>query len=289
MRKSIMEKKIIYDALKSCYKIDIKDLGSKIGLDKLSRLSFDELIELIVKKNGFDNLNLVLENINKNGLECINKHFLLIYSNKRKEELILQVKNYINQTFNQNVQNEEKIKEFETKNKSTESIIFNKKDLSYKNDFKIEEIKDNKSNLLTISYYEKIKKIISDLVIPIQFIQSTAREQLVQSFIVEELKKKDYQPQNNCPIGGYFNLLIDIDLDKGEFGIEIKIWSHLKKDTKEISRAIGQAYIYSNEKYRFGNYMFLVFCKVDEKDDPKLNDLEDIIKKLNGTFLKRVV
>lgn len=122
-----------------------------------------------------------------------------------------------------------------------------------------------------------------------QFFLPGAKETQVQDFLKDKLNNNNLNAKDKFPIGGYFDLQIDIDLFKGEYGIEIKIWSHLKSTNSEIERAIGQAYIYSTEKYKNNNFMFLVFCKENDKNDQKLKDFEEIIKKLNGQFLKRVI
>ncbi len=89
-------------------------------------------------------------------------------------------------------------------------------------------------------------------------IKKSVDETHLRDLLVRNFNKIIGTAQPEYRIGGYFDLSIDIDISDGLFGLEIKKWVSLKSSSTEISRAIGQAYIYSKKRYTKNNFIFVI-------------------------------
>ncbi len=76
---------------------------------------------------------------------------------------------------------------------------------------------------------------------------------------------RDVMTQYN--LGGMLGLKIDIDINDGKFGIEVKLVDSLLKNSSEIFRMIGQAVYYTKKRYG-SNFILAVVGTRDDLDEP---------------------
>lgn len=76
---------------------------------------------------------------------------------------------------------------------------------------------------------------------------------------------RDVMTQYN--LGGMLGLKIDIDINDGKFGIEVKLVDSLLKNSSEIFRMIGQAVYYTKKRYG-SNFILAIVGTRDDLDEP---------------------
>lgn len=78
-------------------------------------------------------------------------------------------------------------------------------------------------------------------------------------------------------VGGIRGLKIDIDINDGKFGIEIKLVESLFKNPSEIFRMIGQAVYYSKKLYG-SNLVLAVVGTKDDLDEPVVREASNFLE-----------
>ena len=83
----------------------------------------------------------------------------------------------------------------------------------------------------------------------------------------------DYFPNvmKQYNIGGYLALKIDIDIDNGKFGVEIKLSESFFKKSSEIFRMIGQSVFYKKRKYG-ENYLLVIAGPQNDYTEPLITE-----------------
>lgn len=224
-------------------------LSKVLGLSKIPNRK-EEIVVIICELVNDNNITDLLNNLSKNTLININLKINLSYSNKNKVDLINQIVNY------------------------------------YNND-NIDKISNN-YNLGSEINFNKLIKVVDKIPFFIDAIQKGVNETFLRDTIIRELNKTIGNAHREYKLGGYFDLRIDIDILDGKFGIEIKKWESLETNN-EFARAIGQAYIYSKQRYTNNNFVFIVFGLEEDKKHQKYLAFEKIIKELNGHVYFKVV
>jgi hypothetical protein len=284
-----MEKQFLFEMLNAIeHKNDITYLGKKIGLESIVGHK-EDLIKRIMKKNSANDLEVIVNNLSKEGLININYHLGLIQSktsNKSKKILIKKVKDYAHKNF-----------------KDTNMVIIEQPVKDIKIDetkqslFDITIVKENeeekKLKQIDTSSYDNERKIAHIIrVIKNWEISKVLLKNLLENdfrdILLDELNKQIGEASAKFNIGKYADLKPDIDISKGFFGIDLKMSKSLYK-TSEMERAIGQAYLYSTEMYTNNNYMFLIIGSEKDNNEEKIKDFERIVKKFNGRILYKTV
>lgn len=189
--------------------------------------------------------------MNIEALKRINKKLDLPFSNRNKSQLISQILLFFDtkskKTNLEPLMNKDQIIPRETERKTTEENQEN---------FPLQKPSNNdNSNILS---YEDIQNIIENSDFFEDHIKKSVDETHLRDLLVRNFNKIIGTAQPEYRIGGYFDLSIDIDISDGLFGLEIKKWVSLKSSSTEISRAIGQAYIYSKKRYTKNNFIFVI-------------------------------
>lgn len=94
----------------------------------------------------------------------------------------------------------------------------------------------------------------------------------------------DYFPNvmTQYNIGGYLALKVDIDIDNGKFGVEVKLSESFFKQSSEIFRMIGQSVFY--KKRRYGeNYILVVAGPPNDYSNPLIKEALSFV---NDTGIK---
>lgn len=81
-------------------------------------------------------------------------------------------------------------------------------------------------------------------------------------------------------LGGYLGLKIDLDINNGQFGIEIKFADSFFKNTSEIFRLIGQAVYYSKKRYG-ENFIIAIAGTEEDIDEPILREAGSFLDSIN--------
>jgi hypothetical protein len=92
-----MDKSTLYNCLKSKFtKDELVFLSEKIGVNVNYRMKVDEIIDEIIKINGSDDMNLILDRADKNTLRGFNEYFDIVFSIKdTNEALISNIKKHL--------------------------------------------------------------------------------------------------------------------------------------------------------------------------------------------------
>ncbi len=246
-----MLKKSIYDCLNYFNKDVLIDLSEKMGISLSSKLLKDEIIEEIIMFNGIEDLNRIFENANKNFLIDLNVYFKLEFSSKdNKDILIANINKYLNIN-------------------KTAGYEFRKQNI-------LSKINTNIS-------YEELIEIIQGIDYS-KYLRKLKGEADFKNMLIKELKDRNLNVCTELKIGNLWNLSIDIDINNCQFGIELKIWKSMNQ--KEILRALGQSLMYTMQKYKDGNYLFLIFGTEKELDkvnsENKIKVLAKMIESIHG-------
>ena len=102
--------------------------------------------------------------------------------------------------------------------------------------------------------------------------------------LLNYLGRKYREVNDQFSVGGKLALKIDIDINDGEFGVEVKLASSLlgKSKTSEIFRMIGQAIYYTKKRYK-DNFILAIVGTIDELNDPKLKEAQLFLESLGIT------
>ena len=111
---------------------------------------------------------------------------------------------------------------------------------------------------------EGLTEALNDLELTVNQIKT---EKNVERLISEHLLKYFDDVFTQYNVGGYLGLKIDIDIGNGNFGIELKLASSLKKSV-EVQRLLGQTIYYKKRKYDNDNLLILIVG--DEKNQREL-------------------
>lgn len=90
---------------------------------------------------------------------------------------------------------------------------------------------------------------------------------------------RDVMPE--CTIGGIRGLKIDLDINEGKFGIEVKLAnSFLEKTTNEVYRVFGQAVYYTKKKYG-EDFLVAIVGTEDDLDEPIVREVMSFLGSIN--------
>lgn len=89
---------------------------------------------------------------------------------------------------------------------------------------------------------------------------------------------KDVMPQYN--LGGYLGLKIDLDINDGKVGIEVKFADSFFKSTSEIFRLIGQGVYYQRKKYG-DNFVIAIAGTEEDLDEPVIREALTFLSSIN--------
>jgi len=281
-------KEYIYNILNSIQKDDLKLLANKIGIDDNSVIKTKKsIIENIIQINKTKNIDLILDNANKDILIDINIFLELPYSNRTKDQLIFQIKDLLYEEFKSKVKDEKSI--INPENINTESLQKSLiaepkgveiKELNSKNQSNIERQYVTKSSVTIQNVIELIKSC------KIKAFNYEKDEAHLTNCIIDHFKnhiasndiRKEYK------IGSEYSLRVDIDLFDEQVGIEVKKWSSLV-NAVAFERAIGQTYLYLKKRYKNNNLIVLVVGMPKDKNDIKMSEFKNYISELKATFL----
>lgn len=132
-----------------------------------------------------------------------------------------------------------------------------------------------------------------DMTLPTTILRSTAyvesKEAKVQNNLLKQLKSiyGDQNVQEQFSIGGCWGLKSDLDLFKGQIGIELKIAEQLKS-AANVERLIGQVVLYTKNQYQPNNFIVLVVGKEKEYNS-SMKEIENIVTKLGVKFVYKAI
>ena len=131
-------------------------------------------------------------------------------------------------------------------------------------------------NLNLVPTFENVYGKLKEIVLSRKKIRS---EKDAESDIRDNLSLcfRDVVPQYN--LGGYLGLKVDLDINDGSFGIEVKLTESFFRNTSEIFRVFGQAVYYT--KKRYGNRFIVAIVGTT-------NDLEEPIFREAASFLNSI-
>jgi hypothetical protein len=81
-------------------------------------------------------------------------------------------------------------------------------------------------------------------------------------------------------LGGMLGLKIDVDINDGKFGIEVKLVDSLLKNSSEIFRMIGQAVYYTKKRYG-SNLILAIVGTSDDLDEPVVREAFSFLESIN--------
>lgn len=81
-------------------------------------------------------------------------------------------------------------------------------------------------------------------------------------------------------LGGYLGLKIDLDIDNGKVGIEVKYADSFFKNTSEIFRLIGQGVYYQRKRYA-DNFVIAIAGAEEDLDDPVVREALSFLDSIN--------
>jgi hypothetical protein len=103
----------------------------------------------------------------------------------------------------------------------------------------------------------------------------------VSDYLDEHFTNKVHREYN---VGGFLGLKIDIDINDGKVGVEIKILKNLSSSAYE--RLLGQVIYYKKRKYDENLIILIVGTSTEYKENvQKIKELADIIGALDVKFL----
>jgi hypothetical protein len=106
-------------------------------------------------------------------------------------------------------------------------------------------------------------------------------QKVVSDYLDKHFTNKVHREYN---VGGFLGLKIDIDINDGKVGVEIKILKNLNSSSYE--RLLGQAIYYKKRKYDERLIILIVGTNSEYKENvQKIKELSDIIEDLDVKFL----
>jgi hypothetical protein len=142
-------------------------------------------------------------------------------------------------------------------------------DISHEDEEKIEPTKENIANNLSST---KVPAF------------NVKEESDAEFLLLNYLGRKYREVNDQFSVGGKLALKVDIDINSGEFGVEVKLASSLlgKSKTTEIFRMIGQAVYYTKLRYK-DKFVLAIVGTIDELNDPKLKEAQLFLESLGIT------
>ncbi len=108
-------------------------------------------------------------------------------------------------------------------------------------------------------------------------------ENLILKKLREEFPETNFAQQYS--VGGYLGLKVDIDVDNGDIGIEIKLAKQLQNSAANIQRLFGQVVYYSEKKYDDALVVLIIGSK-KLKEEPFMKELTEFLEeKLDVTVV----
>jgi hypothetical protein len=89
---------------------------------------------------------------------------------------------------------------------------------------------------------------------------------------------RDVMSQYNLP--GYLGLKIDLDINDGKFGIEVKLVDSFLKSTSELFRVFGQAVYYTKKRYG-ENFIVAVVGTPSDLEEPVVREAMSFLNSIN--------
>lgn len=115
-----------------------------------------------------------------------------------------------------------------------------------------------------------------------------AKEKEIENFIVQKLKKRfsgaEISAQTLIFEEKGKRERIDIDIEKGQLGIEIKLAKSLKK-SNERNRLLGQLQYYREKKYNRNNLLLVVVGQEKDLSIIDIPELKALVLKQGSNFL----
>jgi hypothetical protein len=106
-------------------------------------------------------------------------------------------------------------------------------------------------------------------------------QKVVSDYLDKHFTNKVHREYN---VGGFLGLKIDIDINDGKVGVEIKILKNLNSSSYE--RLLGQVIYYKKRKYDERLIILIVGTNSEYKENvQKIKELSDIIEDLDVKFL----
>lgn len=93
---------------------------------------------------------------------------------------------------------------------------------------------------------------------------------------------RDVMPQYN--LVGYRGLKIDLDINNGEFGVEVKLADSLLNNNSEVFRVFGQAVYYSKKQYG-ENFLVAVVGTEHDLDEPIVREAMSFLNSISIKWL----
>jgi hypothetical protein len=124
---------------------------------------------------------------------------------------------------------------------------------------------------------DNVTSKLKDLIIDKRRIKSEKdAEDQIGDFL--SLYFRDVMPQYN--LGGYLGLKIDLDINDGKFGVEVKLADSFLKSTSELFRVFGQAVYYSKKRYG-ENFLVAVVGTEYDLDEPVVREAMSFLNSIN--------
>lgn len=115
-----------------------------------------------------------------------------------------------------------------------------------------------------------------------------AKEKEIEDFIIQKLKnrfsKSEIIAQSLIFEEKGKRERIDIDIEKGQLGIEIKLAKSLKR-SNERNRLLGQLQFYREKKYNRNNLLLVVVGQENDLSATDMQDLKVLLLKQGSNFL----
>jgi len=111
------------------------------------------------------------------------------------------------------------------------------------------------------------------------------QENIVEAYLVRRLSKYFGNIETQKNIGGRKGARekIDIDIENGKVGIELKLAKSLK-NSNERNRLLGQLDLYLTRKYTVKNLLLVIVGEEAEEKSLVIKELIEIIRQKNITF-----
>ena len=127
---------------------------------------------------------------------------------------------------------------------------------------------------------ENVVDNLRHIVLPRRTIKN---EKDAEEDISEHLLNYYRDVMNQYSLGGMLGLKIDVDINDGKFGVEIKLADSLlnkPSSSSEIFRMIGQAVYYSKKRYG-PNFVLAIVGTKDDIDEPVLREAFSFLESIN--------
>ena len=89
-------------------------------------------------------------------------------------------------------------------------------------------------------------------------------------------------------LGGYIGLKIDLDINNGEFGVEVKLADSFLNNNSEVFRVFGQAVYYSKKQYG-ENFLVAVVGTEHDLDEPIVREAMSFLNSISIKWLGVII